>query len=139
MSCLMSDWGAGRSLAMDWTPEVGAGEPCIIPGTGRPWLKLRAGLGPARLPGQAAGRDPPYALVALGEREPAYVRRRKVTGPSLTRLMTIWAPKRPVSTPGACFCRQVASRRLNIGSARSGAAAVEKPGRMPLRVSAARV
>src|SRR5690606_6427249 len=65
--------------------------------------------------------------------------RRKVTGPSLTRLTTIWAPKRPVSTlPGSCR-PQASTSWLNTRSASAGGAAVLKLGRIPESVSAASV
>src|SRR5437660_957240 len=65
-------------------------------------------------------------------------RSQKVTGPSFTRLTLIWAPKRPVATRGTTSSAFSTNFR-NSRSPSSGAAALEKLGRAPLSVSAARV
>src|SRR5271165_2613910 len=63
---------------------------------------------------------------------------QKVTGPSLVSDTRMWAPNTPVSTR-PCWVRAAFTKASNKRRPCSGGAAVEKPGRKPLRVSAARV
>src|SRR5205814_8289787 len=65
-------------------------------------------------------------------------RSQKVTGPSFTRLTFIWAPKRPLSTRGRASSAFSTNFR-NSRSPSSGEAALEKLGRAPPWLSAARV
>src|SRR5262245_58337967 len=63
---------------------------------------------------------------------------QKVTGPSFTRLTCMSSPNTPVSTRGI-HSSSLATNLSYSRSALSGPAAVEKLGRVPLFVSAARV
>src|SRR5271156_6501592 len=61
-----------------------------------------------------------------------------VTGPSLVKDTCIWAPKTPLATRPRS-ARAAATNTSNKRRPKSGVAAVEKPGRSPLAVSAASV
>src|SRR5438067_4778887 len=66
------------------------------------------------------------------------VERTRVTGPSLTRLIVMWAPNEPDATVAPAWPRQ-AQNRSTIGRPSSGRAALRKLGRFWPRASANRV
>src|SRR5438067_13319042 len=68
----------------------------------------------------------------------ASVERTRVTGPSLTRLIVMWAPNEPDATMAPAWPRQ-AQNRSTIGRPSSARAALRKLGRFWPRASANRV